>query len=232
MKSSGFKTRGKPLMRRTPLRATAPAKAELPLLRMRKCPVKKGGCGASFRPVREKQLACFGDGCAQRVGAWLAAEKAEAARIAEAKQDQAKREAMKSLATLRREAQAEFNRYIRLRDRLAGHGCICCGAPLDWHSTMPGGAVDAGHFVSRGSAPELAFDERNVNAQRKGCNRPGGAKRDDFRAGMVGRWGQAIVDELEGPAPPARLRADDYRGMKADYRARANALQKLLDASP
>jgi hypothetical protein len=133
---------------------------------------------------------------------------------------------MKPLGKLRAEAQREFNRYIRLRDKLAGHGCICCGQPLNWNSTKPGGSVDAGHFVSRGSAPELAFDERNVNAQDKGHNRPGGAKRDDFRASMVARWGQAVVDELEGPSPPARLRHDDYRDLKTKYSRLANALEK------
>lgn len=220
MKRSGFKPR------QTSLRATAPAKAETPLLRMRKCPVKKGGCGSMFRPSRPGQMACLGDGCAQAVGAWIAADKAKTARKEEAKQDRAKRETLKKLNELRNEAQDAFRWFIRERDRAAGYGCICCGEPLDWDSTMPGGAVDAGHFMSRGSTPELAFDERNTNAQRKGCNRPGGTTRAKFKAGMVDRWGQAVVDALEGPQVPPRHRHDDYRRMRDDYRARARALQK------
>ena len=137
-------------------------------------------------------------------------------------------EAMKGLHTLRQEAQAAFNRYIRLRDRLAGHGCICCGAPLDWTSSKPGGAVDAGHYVSRGSAIELAFDERNVNAQRKSCNRPGGTTRDSFRAGMVARWGLAVVEELEGPHDLPKLRHDDLRQIRDTYRRKALELEKRL----
>lgn len=137
-------------------------------------------------------------------------------------------EALKSLRQLRGEAQDAFNLFCRLRDRLAGHGCICCGAPLDWNSTKPGGAVDAGHFVSRGSAIELAFDERNVNAQRKGCNRPGGTTRAKFTAGMTERWGAAVVAELEGPHDVPHLKHDDLRKIRDTYRAKARALTKDL----
>ncbi|RZJ12197.1 MAG: ninG protein [Rubrivivax sp.] len=234
MKSGGFKTRGKPLQRgsgfarKAPLRATAPeARTTKPLHRKIRCTAKHGGCGLMFRPDRKDQKAC-GEACAISMGPHLARLAAEVRAKAERKADAAKREGMKSLAKVRADAQIEFNRYIRLRDRLAGRGCICCGKPLDWNSTKPGGAVDAGHFVSRGSAPELAFDERNVNAQDKGHNRPGGATRAEFTAGMVVRWGRAVVDELEGPNPPTRYRHDDYRRLKAKYRAKANALEKLL----
>lgn len=137
-----------------------------------------------------------------------------------------KLEAMKSLCELRQEAQAAFNAFIRARDRKAGYGCICCDAPLDWNSTKPGGAVDAGHFVSRGSAIELAFDERNVNAQRKNCNRPGGTTRAQFTAGMVRRHGAAVVAELEGPHDIPRLRHDDLRAIKHKYRTLARELTK------
>lgn len=196
---------------------------------MRRCSAKIGGCGQMFRPDRKDQKAC-GDDCAVSMIPALRKLSDEARAKADRKADREKREGMKRLGKLKAEAQTEFNRYIRLRDQLAGHGCICCGQPLNWNSTKHGGAVDAGHFVSRGSAPQLAFDERNVNAQTKGCNRPGGAKRDDFRAGMVARWGQAVVDELEGPTPPARLRGDDYRQIKTTYRRKANELEKQLES--
>lgn len=211
------------LKRRSPLRAKAPAKAEVPTSR---CKAK--GCRVKFARLSMNHRACSVE-CARLV---VADDKAKQARKdAQAAADdkrktRAQLEALKSLSELRAEAQTEFNRYIRARDKAAGYACICCGEPLDWNSTKPGGAVDAGHYVSRGSAPELAFDERNVNAQRKGCNRPGGAKRDDFRAGMVGRWGQAVVNELEGPTPPARLRHDDYRAIKAEYRRKAREVGK------
>jgi hypothetical protein len=154
-----------------------------------------------------------------------AAIEARKKNAADRRQTKAKLEAMKSLRKLRSEAQAAFNLFIRTRDRLAGYGCICCGEPLDWNSGIPGGSVDAGHFVSRGSAIELAFDERNVNAQRKSCNRPGGTTRDKFRAGMTERYGAEVVAELEGPQTLPHLKHDDLRRIKATYRAKARELQ-------
>ncbi|WP_343633734.1 recombination protein NinG [Roseateles sp.] len=107
------------------------------------------------------------------------------------KQTRAKLEALKPLKELKKEAQAAFNRYIRLRDRRAGHGCICCGAPLEWESSMPGGT-----------------------------------KRDQFRAGMVARWGEAVVADLEGPHPTPHLKHDDYRQIRDTYKLKARALEK------
>lgn len=142
------------------------------------------------------------------------------ARKAERADFQRRREAVKSLAELRAEAQTAFNAWIRARDRRAGWGCICCGAPLEWESSKPGGAVDAGHYLSRGSTIALAFDERNVNAQRKSCNRPGGTTRDSFRAGMVARYGAEVVAELEGPHDLPHLKHDDLRAIRDEYRRR------------
>ena len=213
------------MKRSKPLRATAPAKADVPLLKMKKCSSRRGGCGGWYRPFRPMQKAC-GPQCASSMVEHRKEFERQKAAADDKRKTRAQLEALKTLGELRAEAQTEFNRYIRARDKAAGYGCICCGAPLDWNSTKPGGAVDAGHFVSRGSAPELAFDERNVNAQRKGCNRPGGAKRDDFRAGMVGRWGQSVVSELEGPTTRAGLRHDDYRAIKSTNRAKARGLQE------
>jgi hypothetical protein len=180
-----------------------------------------------FTPARQMQKAC-GPRCASLMVEHMKTRTAEKAAREDRKQTRAQLEAMKSLRTLRAEAQAEFNRFIRHRDRLAGWGCICCGAPLNWNSTKPGGEVDAGHYMGRGAAIELAFDEVNVNAQRKSCNRPGGATRAEFRAGMVARWGRAEVERLEGPQSLPQLRHDDLRAIRDDYRKKANALEKEL----
>lgn len=177
-------------------------------------------CGKSFLRFRTTATACS-PRCALKL--------VKATKKAEKDDTRARRIALKSLADWRAEAQTAFNRFCRWRDRLAGHRCICCGAPLDWNSTKPGGAVDAGHFVSRGSAIELAFDERNVNAQRKSCNRPGGTTRAKFVAGMTARYGKAVVDELEGPHELPKLKAEDYRAIKAKYSALARDLQSQTE---
>lgn len=174
-------------------------------------------CGEDFFPRSTTQVVC---------GRMCALRKVRTDKANEVKATRAAKEAGKRLGTLKAEAQAAFNGFIRERDRAAGYGCICCGAPLEWDSLAPGGKVDAGHYMSRGSCPELAFDERNASAQRKACNRPGGTTRAEFRQGMVLRWGRAVVEELEGPHELPQLRHDDYRQIRDTYRAKARQLKK------
>ena len=208
-------------IKRSPLVRKAPDKATL-TVKPRKAKCKH--CGATFERFDMRKTWCSPECGAQL--ALKALEKArQKAKAAEKREDTAKRQAMKPLGELRAEAQSAFNAFIRERDKQAGHGCICCGKPLDWWSDIPGGKVDAGHFMSRGSSPALAFDERNVSAQRKACNRPGGTTRDSFRAGMVARWGAAVVEELEGPHAPKQYRADEFRRIKAEYTAKLKALK-------
>lgn len=206
MKRSGFQ-------RKVPLRAS-PNEAKA-TVKAKEC----RACAKEFFPARPMQVVC---------GARCATKLVKQDKKAERAGDRAKKEGMKSLRELQAEAQREFNRYSRHRDRLAGYGCICCGRPLNWDSDKPGGEVDAGHYMSRGASPELAFVPANVNAQAKSCNRPGGTTRAQFREGMIERHGLAAVEALEGPQPPARLRHDDYRQIRDTYRAKANELQKKI----
>lgn len=190
------------------------------------CDAKKAGCGFKFVPSRPMQVMCSPE-CAIRHSGWLSVKKAEKALKEDRKATREKLDAMKRLGVLRKEAQDVFNRYIRLRD--ASKPCICCGMPLG--EQRHGGAFDAGHYLSRGSHPNLAFDEMNVNAQRKGCNRPGGTTAAAFRLGMIARYGLAAVEALEADKEPRRFRHDDYREIKATYRAKALALEKEAKAS-
>lgn len=207
-------------MKRTPFQRKAPLRATPNTATTTVSPKECKACAKEFFPARATQSVC-GPSCAKKlVTLTKKAEKAS---------DRAKKEAMKSLREVQADAQREFNRWTRLRDRLAGHPCISCGKPLNWHSDKPGGEVDAGHYMSRGGSPELAFVVANVNAQHKSCNRPGGASRAEFRLGMIERHGLAVVEELEGPTKPARLRHDDYRQIRDTCRAKANELQKLIE---
>jgi hypothetical protein len=77
------------------------------------------------------------------------------------------KERLKTSSDRMRDAQAAFNRYIRARDR--GKPCICCGRSQG--DIKHGGAVDAGHYRSRGSAPGLKFNRFNCHSQLAYCNR-------------------------------------------------------------
>lgn len=141
------------------------------------------------------------------------------AQVAERKTDRARLLALKPLAWHIAGTQAACNAYVRLRD--AGKPCICCGRQTY------GEPVDAGHFISRGSAPELRFDLDNLHVQLRGCNR--GRRvvpRERFRRYLAKRIGLARVEALEGPHPPRKWTREELVAMKAEFRALARALER------
>lgn len=140
----------------------------------------------------------------------------------ERKADRAKREKLKTRSDWMKEAQREFNRFIRLRD--AGMRCICCARNLG--EDEPGGAYDAGHYRSVGSAPHLRFDERNVHAQRKQCNRYGAGRAVDYRIGLIGRIGKEAVEALEADQIPRKYTIEELKQIRDTYRAKARELEK------
>jgi endogenous inhibitor of DNA gyrase (YacG/DUF329 family) len=157
--------------------------------------------------------------CSPRCARALVTAKRKAKERAEREQLRARKQAAKRRPELLAEAQAAFNRYIKFRDY--GMPCICCGKAMPWGDEMPGGSIDAGHFLSRGSTPELRFDERNVHAQLKSCNRPGGTTRNSFRYGMIARVGLKVVEWLEGPHEPRKYTRDELIALRDEYRAKA-----------
>jgi hypothetical protein len=151
-----------------------------------------------------------------------AAKVALAARLkAERKTDAQRKIALKRRPQWLADVQTAFNAYIRARD--ADQMCICCSKPFE--PQKPGGSVDAGHYLSRGSAPHLRFDERNVHAQRKNCNRPGGTTREAFRAGMIARIGLEAVEALESDQRSRNWSIDDLKSLQALYRKKLKELQ-------
>lgn len=143
------------------------------------------------------------------------------AQVKDRRETKEKLEKHKRRGDLLSEAQTAFNKFIRLRD--AGQTCICCGKPFELQ--RPGGSADAGHYLSRGAAPHLRFDERNVHSQRKNCNRPGGAKRDAFRAGMIARIGITELESLECDQSLKKYTDDDLRAIKAEYTLKTKMLK-------
>lgn len=177
-------------------------------------------CGKDFAPFQSMQRVCATARCALK----FAKTKRLEAERRERDQLKTRREALKSLSDWTKEAQVAFNAYVRFRDVSAGHGCIDCAKPFE--VSKPGGSVDAGHYLSRGAAVHLRFDERNVFAQRKNCNRPGGATRADFRNGVIARIGLAAVEALEADQTVKQYRADDLKAIRDTYRAKLKALMK------
>lgn len=214
MKRSGFKSR------QTPLRATAPAKAELPLLRKRKC----SNCRQEFRPFSSLVRWCSAD-CGAALGL-KKLEKVSAKAAAEDKRKtRAQLEALKTIPQLKKEAQREFNRFIRTRDKRAGYACICCGSVLGWD--VRGGSTDAGHYRSTGSADHLRFNEDNCHAQLVLCNRFGAGRAVEYRAGLIARIGLARVEDLENNNAPIKWTREALRETRDTYRRKARELEKI-----
>jgi hypothetical protein len=169
-------------------------------------------CARPFTPARMGQRVC-GLPCARKVPKVLKAkERAET---------KARRRALETIPELIKAAQREFNAYIRERDRR--QSCICCGQPLGTGDV--GGAYDAGHYRSVGSAPHLRFDERNVHAQRKACNRYGAGRAVDYRLGLIARLGVCVTEALEADNRVHKWTREELRTIRDTYRTKLRELK-------
>lgn len=212
------------MMRRTPLKSGGPLKAAAfarteriesakePKQRTRKCAV--AACRKPFPPRSMTHKTCSPE-CAQ-----------EYVRIEKARTD--RKERQEGLRKLMRKAdhvaecQKAFNAWVRFRDR--NEPCIDCGK-FGGAGALTGGKWDAGHFLSRGSHPNLRFDERNVFKQLKSCNRPGGTTAASFRAGVVARIGLTAVEALEADNEPRHYTVDQLIAMTAHYKKKLKELK-------
>ena len=185
----------------------------------RKCKVKD--CCNYFIPRNSMHSVC-GPACASKL-VRDKREKEETKRNQEQRRkDRETRERLKTRSDWMKDAQREFNKYIRARDQAAGHPCISSGRPLDWS----GNAVDAGHYRSVGAAPHLRFDERNCHAQSKHDNQYKAGNVVDYRINLIARIGLEAVEALEADQAPRHYSADDLKAIRDTYRAKAKELLK------
>jgi len=186
-------------------------------LKQKKCKV----CKTLFTPNKPLQAVCSVQ-CAVGIAEKKKALEHAKERRETAKADKVKREKLKTRSEYVQEAQYEFNRYIRLRDK--GKGCISCGT--DCGATAIGGSGDAGHFRSRGSAPHLRFDERNCHLQCKKCNRYLAGNVANYRIGLIERIGLKAVEELESDQTPAKRSIADLQFIKSVFKIKYKELEK------
>ena len=199
---------------------------------------KNPACRKKFKPVRPFQKGCCMD-CDYEIAMAAVMKKREQA-AAKAKRDavekakQKRRDLRERKAQLKsrndwvKEAQAEFNKFIRLRD--ASEPCISCGEvnpPM-----LHGGQWDCGHYLSVGSHPELRFEELNAYKQCKSCN--GGAGRyagknrtvsQKYRENLIQKIGLTKVEWLEGPHEAKHYTIDDLKEITARYKAKCKQLK-------
>lgn len=193
-------------------------------------PKRCWSCGKEFAPFNSLQRTCATFKCSAKFGEARAAKRAasEAKKAAKIARDRhrADKERVKPTSKLRAEAIQAFNAYIRERD--AGLPCITCDrseAEVERDPPLTGGVWHAGHFQSTGSAPEKRFLEDNVHRQCAACNRPGGHTRERYEARLRERIGDERVEAVLARMPESRYRADDFRRIRDDYRAKRRALK-------
>lgn len=185
-------------------------------------PKKCKECKTPFIPSRPLQAVC-----SPLCGLTLARAKREREeakeKAVERKADREKKVAMLTIPQLVKKAQVAFNRFIKERDRLAGHPCISSGRPLDWS----GNATDCGHYRSVGAASHLRFNEDNAHAQSKHDNRWLSGNVAEYRIRLIARIGLDRVDVLESDNKPHRWTREELIQIEAQYKQKLKDLRKL-----
>lgn len=97
----------------------------------------------------------------------------------------------KSVAQLKKIADAEWSKYIRLRDSdQYGYGnCITCGVKKFWKEAQ------CGHFISR-KISLLRYDELNTSLQCVGCNMFKSGEQYLFAKAIDDKYGAGVAEEL------------------------------------
>jgi uncharacterized C2H2 Zn-finger protein len=120
-----------------------------------------------------------------------------------------------------------FSRYIRERDNEGGlFRCPTCGA------VKPIEEADAGHYISR-VRKSVMFDETNVHAQCRKCNRFMEGNHFLFRKWLAEKYGEKEVASLEARAEtPGAYKTADLLMLADLYRLKLKELIKSRNAPP
>ncbi|MGI4938055.1 MAG: recombination protein NinG [Janthinobacterium lividum] len=211
LKRTGFKSNASGILRTANLPG-APVKPK-----MRSCKV----CSKRFLQVAFNSLLPVW--CSLECGAVLGLRLTEKNKLKAARTDRAQTrkqlEALKSIPTLKAEAQTACNAFIRYRDR--NQPCICCnGMPLT-NGALSGGSWDACHWKGRGSHDHLRYNEDNIHRGLKNCNTYG---HKDYRGGLIARIGLARVEALESDQTIVKWTPDMLRSIRDGFKAKLKAL--------
>lgn len=136
--------------------------------------------------------------------------------------DKPKKKASPSLSTLVDRLDTVFSRYIRLRDAMPSgmFRCISCG------KIKPIEQADAGHYHSRRHM-STRFDEDNVNAECRFCNRFSADHIIGYRENLIKKIGEQRFLLLEVKAHEThKWSAFELEQLTKYYRALVQNLQK------
>ena len=187
------------------------------------CPI----CSTQYIPRSSLQKVCHNYKCAIAFNKKV--DERNAARE-QRKQDKLqrddlrqRREKLKGKSEWNREAQAAVNKFVFWRDY--GKPCISCGRPLNYG--VRGGAVDASHYRSRGSAPWLRFNVYNNNASCVPCNRDLSGNPIPYRINLIDKFGLQRVERIEHDNTVRKFDIEYLKRVKTIFTRRARHYEKL-----
>lgn len=183
---------------------------------IRKCKI----CGQEYEKRNIAHVVCSPACAIEYTKRQREKKQAEAERKAkreERARQQARKNSLKKLSDWEKEAQAEVNRYIRLRDK--GQPCISCGKP--WQSNF-----QAGHYVPKGRSSLLRFEPDNIHGQCPQCNMYESGNLIPYRQNLVAKIGLERVEQLEANRNMKRWTVEELQAIKAEYKAKAKRLEQ------
>ncbi|MEG0624726.1 MAG: recombination protein NinG, partial [Hafnia sp.] len=116
-----------------------------------------------------------------------------------------------------KQAQTEFNAYIRERD--SEEPCISCGR---FHN----GQYHAGHFRTVGANPELRFDEDNCHKQCAPCNNHLSGNIAGYLPNLIAKIGTERFNRLMGPHEARHYTRKDFESIRDEYKEKRKALNQ------
>ena len=132
-----------------------------------------------------------------------------------------KRELDETIPKLTKEAQKEFNRYIRARDH--GKPCISCGKPF---ASGLGGLFDCGHYRSVGAAKHMRFNPLNAHGQCVHCNRDLSGNIVEYRKWLINKIGVNLVESIENNNNIKKWTKDELKRIKLVFRRKAKHYER------
>lgn len=139
---------------------------------------------------------------------------------AERESTRIRKEKLKSRNDWLNDVQRVFNAYIRARD---GNICISCG------TQSPDIQYCAGHYRSRGAAPQHRFNELNVHSQcNHHCNMQLSGNVVNYRPALIKKIGLAAVEALENDNAARYYAIEDIRELITHYKAKLKELKLCL----
>lgn len=186
----------------------------------RKCAQCKKFFPADSGLIRGPQFFCTNEHLieyASKNAKKLAEKGREIKAKSERKELKERKDKLKSRSQWLADAQRWFNKFIRLRD--AGEPCISCGRNT-------GAKMNAGHYRSVGSCPELRFEELNCHLQCEHCNSYKSGNIEHYRPSLIRKIGESKVEWIEGPHKPKKYTIDDIKEIISKYKLRCKEMEK------